>query len=221
MADVYQSAFDVLDDLRKETPTVLVAFSGGKESLCVLDMACKVFEDVRPFHLEFVPGLRCVEDVLDRTRERYGLPISYYPHAWFVNAIQTGEYRFASHRLDKLRLLRYGDMYELAKSEQKCQFLLTGARRSDSRQRRILMDKGLFPGIHPLASWSKSHVIAYLKRHKIPLPPQMKGSTTNISLSREDLCWLHDTFPEDFSRLCKWFPLAPAAISHRSLYGKN
>lgn len=217
--DVYTSAHNSLCELRKETDSVIVAFSGGKESLCVLDLAVQVFPIVKLVHLEFVSGLRCVEDSLDFARLRYGLDIHYLPHAWMVNALQTGEYRFSSYKLDKLKMLKYGDMYEVAKAELGCQHLLTGARRSDSRQRRILMDQGLFPGIHPLADWSKSHVLAYLKRHQIPLPPQMKGSTTNISISMQDIIWLAETFPDDFDRFRKVFHFAPAAVARKRFYG--
>lgn len=218
-ATVYDAAFQALEELRRDTDTVLVAFSGGKESLCVLHMAVQVFPRVRPFHLVFVPGLRCVEDGLRQAERRYGLTVEYYTHAWAVNAMTCGSYRFTSHKFDRVKLLKYGDMYEVAKAESGCPHLLTGARRSDSRQRRILMDQGLFPGIHPIADWSKAHTLAYLKRHSIPLPPQMKGSTTNISLSIQDLCWLHDEFPADFNTLARTFPFIPAAVARRRFYG--
>lgn len=218
-ADVYAGAFAALDRVRAETDAVLVAFSGGKESLCVLDMAVKVFARVLPLHLYFVPGLRCVEDTIDRARERYKLEVLYYPHPALVRALKDSDYCFSSWKNEDLTAVTFGTMYELPKAEAGIRHVLTGARRSDSRQRRILMDQGLFPGIHPLADWSKHHVLAYLARNNIPRPPAPKGATTNIGLEPRDLLWMAECYPEDFRRFGQWFPFAEAAIHRKRLYG--
>lgn len=217
--DIYAGAFATLDRVRQESDAVLVAFSGGKESLCVLDMAVKVFPKVTPIHLYFVPGLRCVEDSLDWARNRYGVEIVYYPHPELVKAIKNSDYCFSSWKNEDIPICSFTTMYELPKAEHGLKHVLTGARRSDSRQRRIMMDQGLFPGIHPLADWSKHHVLAYLHRHNIPRPPAPKGSTTNVSLEPVDLNWLAECYPDDFHRLCGWFPFAEAAVHRKRLYG--
>lgn len=220
-ADIYSGAFSVLEKLKSETSRVLVAFSGGKESLCVLDMACHVFgpSNVTAVHLQFVPDLRCVEDGLDEAVRRHGMKLTFYPHPNYVNALSCGQYCTVPRWLQKLPILRFADVYKAVMIEHQCDYLLTGCRRSDSRQRRILMDQGLMPGIHPIADWSKTHVLAYLKRKKIPLPPQMNGSTTNISVAIEDICWLHDEFPEDFAKFARQFPFAESAVHRRRFYG--
>jgi len=50
---------------------VLVAYSGGKDSIATLDLCVKTFgiENVECFFMYFIPGLRCVEDELDKARK--------------------------------------------------------------------------------------------------------------------------------------------------------
>lgn len=219
--DPYGQALSEVDRIRKETDAVIVAFSGGKESLCVLHMAVKTFPRVVAMQMQFVPGLSLEADRLVEASSRYPkIETRVYQHPGSINAVLSGTYCMVSRlKTAKASLLRFGDVYELAKHEIGISHMLTGCRRSDSRQRRILMDQGLMPGIHPIADWSKHHVQAYLKRAGIPMPPQMPGRTTNVALGADDLNWLYDQYPDDFRTLCGTFPFAEAAVARRRLYG--
>ncbi len=217
--DIYASAHKVLDQIKAETDRVLVAFSGGKESWCVLDMAVKNFATVIPIHYEFVSGLEVVEGQIRKAEERYGVTVERRPHSSYLASIIYANYRNSDPRVDELNPPRWGHMIELSKREHNCPHILTGARRSDSNQRRILMDRGHYPGTHPLSDWSKAHVLAYLKRQGIPLPPSHKGHTTGIGLDHRALLWLHDQHRDDFERIRVEFPYVPASPARRKFYG--
>jgi hypothetical protein len=72
---------------------------------------------------------------------------------------------------------------------------------------------------NPIAKWHKYDVLAYLKTQGIEPPPSSGKSATGVDLSVPSLLWLHDTFPEDFERLCRMFPYARAVVARRDFYG--
>ena len=61
---------------------VLVAFSGGKDSLCILDLCCKHFRRAVPYFLFWIKNLSFQEKTLRYCEGRYNLQILRYPHAF-------------------------------------------------------------------------------------------------------------------------------------------
>ena len=73
--------------------------------------------------------------------------------------------------------------------------------------------------ITPLADWNKYDVLSYLKMRGIPMPASDTGKVASgIDLTPECLLWLHDTWPEDFKKLCEYFPYAESVIWKRKFY---
>ena len=95
--------------------------------------------------------------------------------------------------------------------------ILTGARRADGLWRRRFMTNGALVDsvVNPIASWLKWDVLGYLKTHAIPQPEW----NMDVGLDDECICWMHDTYPDDFDRLCRFFPYAPSVIYRRAFYG--
>jgi len=59
---------------------VLVSYSGGKDSLIILDLAKRVGRRVEAFTMELVPGLAVVDRAIAWAETRYKLTIRRYPH---------------------------------------------------------------------------------------------------------------------------------------------
>lgn len=172
--------------------------------------------------MALIPGMDCVEQALDDPRRRYGITVKQYPH-WVVRKfIKNGVYASNWYKHDDLPEWKLHDVYALAMMESGISTIATGAKRADSSWRRRFMATARQDGIvNPIAGWLKYDVIAYLRSHKIPLPPSSSGQTASgIDLSVKSLLWLHDQFPRDFDKLCRIFPFAGAVVARREFYGE-
>ena len=68
--------FDEIKTMSKITDTVLVGFSGGKDSIVTLDLCVKYFKNVIPFFLYIAPDLSFQERQLKWYENKYNLEIS-------------------------------------------------------------------------------------------------------------------------------------------------
>lgn len=187
-----------------------------------MDLAVRSFDHVEGFFMYLVPGLECVEIALDDARKRWGVEIRQYPHWIAAKLIRSALYCDFGLERDPVPEWKLNDIYALAIQESGIPFILTGAKRADSGWRRRFMATNYKESIrNPIASWHKYDVLGYLKARNIPEPPSSGKSATGIDLSVPAVLWLHDTFPDDFKRLCSVFPYAEAIIWRRKFYGET
>jgi len=222
--DPFSRAVRVCEEAARQSPAVLVGFSGGKESWAVLDLCCRTFQRVVPFHMYFVPGLRCVQEQMDRAKERYGVTVLYYPSVNLVTHVKNGDYCNTHYSYDDVPDVKLSDVYEWVRAETGVRLLALGMRKADSLSRRRIMARagkqgGTDDQLHPLADFTKWDVLAYLAVRKIPLPPSTGEATSGIGLTVPSILWLHDVYPDDFQKLLALFPFAEAVVRRREWYG--
>lgn len=217
---IIEDSLKILQELAEKSEVGLVGYSGGKDSLVLLDLACRVFKKVKCYHLYFVPGLHHIERQLDFACDRFGVEIEQYPHFTMVDALRRGIYCDKAH--DELPKYGLDDIYQKAMHDAGTSFVMTGARAADSPTRRRFMGahRGMRSHIvYPIAGWHKYDVLGYLKLRNIPIPNTSKSASTGVDLSAKSLDWLHKTYPEDFEKLLEYFPYAEAAIWRERFYG--
>ncbi len=216
-----QETLSILTTAASEHGRVLVAFSGGKDSLCTLDLCLRSFRHVEAFHMYYVPGLESVEVMLDATRRRFGIQIRQYQHWAALRAMKEGIYGLAHHRREEWPDWTVHDVYKLAMLDAKCGLVATGAKRADSLwRRRMLNTWGKSADIiYPVVGWSTLEIGAYLKARNIPVPEKTAGSATGLDLTLNELLFLYDRWPGDFKKLCAVFPFAEAVVWRRKWYG--
>jgi phosphoadenosine phosphosulfate reductase len=219
---IIKEASEYMEGLAQKHPACLVAFSGGKDSLAILDLACRHFKKVTPFFMFLIPGLRCIEEKMTIVKERWGLDILHYPHFLLFNAFNRSIYCKKSFRMDK-NLQEFGltDIYKCVISDTGVNLIFNGSKETDSLWRRQKYFKFMtFENVfYPLKSWRKNDVLAYLKINNIPLPSSSGHQSTGIDLSAPSLLWLHDKYPDDFERLEAYFPFIGAVVKRREWYG--
>lgn len=204
---------------------VLVAYSGGKDSIATLDLCVKTFgiENVECFFMYFIPGLRCVEDELDKARKRWGVKIHQYPHWVLHKALAYGFFTNPWYTLDDLGFVEWklDNIYALAMAETDIGLIAHGRKRSDSKwARRVLAtwgDKDTL--LYPLIGWSKLDVLAYLTANNLWVPGTSGRNATGVDLSTPSLLWLHDNHPQDFARIEHVFPYVRAVVERRRMFG--
>jgi len=208
-------------DASKKYPSALVAFSGGKDSLTVMDMAKRVFKEVQGFYMYFVPDLAFVNEQLSWAERYFGVTIHQVPHFLFYNCLKWGLYSTAPDKWDALPELNADDVYGYAMKETGIPLVVTGMKKSDFMFRRLNLGRHQrnVTVLHPIASWGRFDVLSYLKSHGIPIPKGTGALTNSVDLAPTNLLWLHDNHPKDFRKLCEFFPFAEAVVWRRTFYG--
>jgi phosphoadenosine phosphosulfate reductase len=212
----------MLESIRDASGNAMLTFlSGGKDSLAVLDLCCRVFPRVESVLMYYVRGLRCVEGSVTAAARRHNVKLHFVPH-WqlsrFMNravfmrntnsAVETPNISMADIEIYMKRLTGIG-------------WIAHGHRKDESLERRGMLSS--FNGInrkqqriYPLMDWSSRDVYSYLRVRKIPPPPNFGRKTvTGINFRPETLIWMRDKFPEDFAKLEVAFPFLQASIKRK------
>ena len=215
----FEATLSDLENKAVAHEAVLVGYSGGKDSMAVIDLCLRSFKRVEAFFMYFVPGLECTEQAIREAEVRYGITIRQYPHWLLRKCLFEGVYCNSSHKMNDVPEWKLQDVYQLALADAQVSVLATGAKKSDSLWRRRQMSSWCKEVLTPLREWNKLDVLAYLKLQHLPIPASSGRSATGIDLSTPSLLWLNDTYPDDFKRLCTVFPYAEAVVWRRKFYG--
>jgi PP-loop superfamily ATP-utilizing enzyme len=216
---------DTLSSLAKvreqRGPLAIVGFSGGEDSRVVLDLATRTFDRVIGVFLELVPGLQCNEERLAIAGERWGVQVIRYPSPTFVRCRREGVFCFNGPETDNLPEWSSDMAWKLAMRETGAGCVLTGEKNADGmRRRRHIAHTAHDTSVcHPIMTWRKYDVRAYLNARKIPRPATHKGVSTDIDMSAPSMLWLDEHYPNDVETIERQFPFVRAAIYRDKWYG--
>jgi 3'-phosphoadenosine 5'-phosphosulfate sulfotransferase (PAPS reductase)/FAD synthetase len=220
-----------LEQARETEPSILVSYSGGKDSLAVMDLVCRVFDPsaVHAFMMEPIPGLRYTAQIALELADRHGIELKLYPHWTMLNAIGGCMYCDGNIGRDDLlkscRHAKLADIHALARAGAGgVRSIAAGHKRADSlwRRRMMAIPSAMRDIVCPLANWTRAQVLEYLASRKIPVPEDMGGTKylkNGIDFNTRSVCWLYDNMPDDFERLQFVFPYVGAIIARRTFYG--
>lgn len=228
MSNIQRTIHD-LETLARRERDILVSYSGGKDSLAVMEMCVKVFgaSRVKAFFWFTVPDLEVCNKQMQFCRDRWGVEPIQVPHWDMVMQMKNGLWCDPTPKIDKLPDMDLKTGYAYAMDVCECGVVATGMKDADGLPRRHFFANIRDGGnpfwnrlVHPLREWKKKDVIDYLKANNIPVPESESGAvTTGVGLVHDALCWLHDKHPNDFKKLLKWYPYAEAAIKRRDWFG--
>lgn len=211
-----------LERLASDSESVLVSYSGGKDSKVLLDLARRFFKNVACFYMYFVPNLKYDLTVVEYPKS-LNIPIIQYPHPVFFTFLKNATY--CNDAYGKLPTLTVLDVYAMVRQDTGYYHILHGAKKADSfwRRRQFGNTKGeKYRGLHyPLKEWNKLEVISYLKSKNIHIPEMslLKQNATGIGLRTPELLYFYDNHRDDFNEICKYFPYARSVIYRRDWYG--
>lgn len=214
--------YDPVRTMARFTDRVLVGFSGGKDSICTLDLCVKYFTKVVPFFMYQVPGLSFQESLIKYYEKKYGLEILRVPHFETSEFLRYGLYREPDYNVP---IISTKDLYDYLRQKTGIYWIAGGERIADSIVRRAMLKncgsidekRGRF---FPIAYWNKSDVMTYMKVKRLPLGTDSKRFGYSFrDLSGKSLKILKDHFPKDLERVKKIYPLCEAAILREVEYG--
>jgi hypothetical protein len=219
---ILNATIRTLEEASRKSPQILVAYSGGKDSLAVMELCAKTFETVIAFHMYFVPGLKVVEEPLQYARERWGVEVMYYPHWAFFKSFKSGLYCDPGRYFDDIPDYNLAQIHAQAAVDTGIQLIAHGGKKADGLWRKWALlhhQNKPYEVIYPVVEWTKYDVFAYLKAQGIPIPDSAGKRANGIGLDTPTLLWLHDEHPEDFATLETYFPYIRAVVYRREWYG--
>lgn len=221
MSSAIEQTLEALADARKRTDRILVAYSGGKDSVATLDMCLRTFPHVEAFHMEFLPGLRCIDEALADAERQWGVRVHRVQHWSTAHSMNAGLYCRLDYGDPLLPVMSLRDVYALMIADTKIPLVASGMKRCDGMYRASNMGSWE-ESIWPLAQWKNTDVLAYLARRGLHarLSVKTKGHVSfGVSLHRQCLLWLLDNYPDDFDRMAQVFTYLPAFKKLREIYG--
>lgn len=168
-----QHSTTALQFVRKRTDSVILFYSGGKDSIVLLHMLSSVFKRVYCVFMYFVEDLEHQQPLLIYPNRYPNVELIQLPHWMISHYYKNAYYRF--HRPDeKVPLLNLGDIEQQARIKTGARWVVNGAKQSDGLNRNLMLGTLKFncineksARIYPLALWKKADVVAYMKANGI------------------------------------------------------
>lgn len=204
------------------TDNVIVAFSGGKDSVVTLDLCCRYFKRVSAFFMYQVPDLSFQEATINFAERKYGITIERIPHFEISEIIASGTFRKEDYTTP---IININDCYRYVRLINDSWWIAAGERIADSIVRRAMIKRsgcidekrGRF---YPVANFTKEEILRYIKHHNLkPAPETAVIGHSFRSLMPKDIWSIKKYYPQDFEKIKRWFPFVDAAAFHYELYG--
>jgi phosphoadenosine phosphosulfate reductase len=216
--------FDPIKTQSKITDSVIVAFSGGKESCVVMDLCYRYFKNVKPFFMYICPNLSFQERTLEWYEKKYQTEIIRLPHMDVSEFFHYGSFRPAD---ESFPIVSINDIYRYVRIKTDIWWIAAGERINDSIVRRAMMKKsGSIDDqrgrLYPVAMWNKHEVLDYIKFHNLYLGADSRKLGFSFkSLWGKELVMLKKYFPEDYEKVIKQYPFAEAGVLREEVYGEK
>jgi 3'-phosphoadenosine 5'-phosphosulfate sulfotransferase (PAPS reductase)/FAD synthetase len=211
-----KTTLKVIEFLKTQTDSVVLFYSGGKDSIILLDLLSKHFT-VHLAFMYFVPGLRHIENYVAWAEKKYGCKVKMYPH-WMLSQYYNDNYfRFHSNPVAVLKLK---DIEAKAKYDFNCDWIVSGIKKADSLNRRLMLNTYLMSSInldgkkaYPLAEWNKAECMAYIRTNRLPKPISYKNeNSSGADLNKDFLLFCKAKYPNDYKKILVQFPFAETII---------
>jgi len=200
------------------TDRVLVSFSGGKDSVCTLDLCSRYFKRVQPFFMQLGPVLSFQEAQLKWAEDKYGVPVLRLPHPMLSEWLRYGVFRGQPDFY--VPMLSFLDLYSYARIQSGIWWIAAGERINDSIIRRAMIKSGggsvnqKRGRFFPVAYWGKQDVLTYIRQRRLKVAPESAILGFSFrSMMPGDMAAIKHHFPHDFARIQEWFPLVGASAA--------
>ena len=197
----------IIRQLRERTDTVLVGFSGGKDSVVTLDLCVKHFEHVESYFYYLIPDLAFQNDYLDSIERRYKITIHRRPHWALAQMIRASMFRAPSFAAGKCPDLGATDMEMLLREDTGIAWIVTGERAAESLHRRGMLTacRGLDDKrrrCYPISFWPVEAVRRYIKIEHLRMSPEADLIGRSFGdFSEKAMTVIRDTWPDDFAKI--------------------
>lgn len=216
----------VIERVRKETDTVFLAFSAGKDSVATWLAIRGKFKRIIPYHMYLIPGLSFVEEGIAYYEKVFRTKVLRLPHPSLHRMLNNFTFqppeRCAVIERAALPDFEYYDVFTALCDDYGLdpQEVMTasGVRAVDSPMRWMHFRKrGAITWstrtFYPVFDWRKDYLIQQIREAKVKLPPEYKYFGRSFDgLDLRFLLPIREHFPKDYKKILRWFPLAELEI---------
>jgi len=200
--------YDPIKTHAKMTDSVIVGFSGGKDSIVTLDLCCRYFKHVAAYELYTTPNLSWQERCFCEYERRYNIHIERLPNVCVAHNLKYGIYTVPDANVPIITL---DDIYAYMRKITGYWWIAGGERASDSIERHALINKigsadydaGRF---YPICYWKTKEILNYIKVRKLPYYNMREGWDAR-SLIEIQAC-----FPQDWDKIHRLYPFLNVEI---------
>lgn len=195
--------------------SIIVGFSGGKDSIVTLDLCVRNFKNVFPFFMYLVPGLSFQEAQIRWYEQKYGLEVMRIPHPMLSTWLRWGCYRKAGYDRQEIT---FNDIYNYVRIETGAWWIGAGERIADSIIRRAMIKKSGTVDeqrgrVYPVGHFRKADVLAYIKAKRLKLTPEYKILGYSFrGIDPCDMVKIKRHYPADYARIEAMFPFVGAGV---------
>ncbi len=217
-----RTSADIRAELAEAGAPVLLAFSCGKDALASwLALRDSGVERIVPYYMYYVPGLRFVDESLDRFEQEFGQRIVRYPHPslyrWLNHFVFQAPERLALIEAAALPTPTYDQIVQIIREDHDLPattWVADGVRAADSIVRRTsIKTHGPMKPASRKASviwdWQVAEVRSRIAHAGIALPVDYEWFGRSFDgIDARFTGPLREHAPEDYERILDWFPLA-------------
>ena len=209
-----ESAKQIINAVSQKTDRVILFYSGGKDSLALLDLMAPHFQEVVCVFMYFVKGLQHCDFFLEYAQRAYpNVSVLQLPHFVLSIAKKTGRY---CKREPKTKILSISDIDAQAREITGIEWSFYGMKQADGLNRRLMLRGYEMQGIstksqkvYPLSLWLKNDVLRYCEQKRLPKPIQYSDKPTNgVGFNVECMLYMREHYPQDLQKFFSEFPLS-------------
>lgn len=204
----------VIRTIRQKSNRAILFYSGGKDSIALLDLMAKEFEEVVCVFMYFVKDLEHVNKYIRFSQAKYlNVKFIEVPH-WILSQIhRSGMFCVPQ----KIRLIKLKDVIEAMKLKTGIQYAFIGEKKADNMNRRIKLRQyeleaiSTTNNVYPLSNWRDGDVLTYIDKNKLPKPinyGKKKNRSVGVFFDTDVFVWLRQNYPEDLEKILKAYPLS-------------
>lgn len=215
-----KSIYEPIKAQSRVSDSVIVGFSGGKDSIVTLDLCCRYFKTVHCFFMYQIPGLSFQEASIRYVEKRYGVEVMRIPHFELSNFFRYGVFRKPDFDVGIVKPL---DVYTWLRLQTDTWWIAAGERIADSIVRRAMMKRSGSIDIkrgrfYPVSLFTKADIVGYIKHHKLKVSPEsnLLGHSFR-SLMPDDLAVIKSYYPDDYKKIIDWFPFVEAGVFRKEM----
>lgn len=204
----------VINLISQKTDRVLLFYSCGKDSIALLDLLSKEFDEVVCVFMYFVRELSHTNRFIRFSEIKYpNVTFHQVPHWNLTYLHRAGLYCKPN---PNIRLLKLMDVNEAMRLKTGINYSFFGMKQADGMHRRIML-KGYEEeainyktnNVYPLSTWYDKDVLRYIKENKLPQPVQYGNKRSNgVGFDIDVFLYLQKNYPNDLKKIFDEYPLA-------------
>lgn len=197
----------------------MLFYSGGKDSIVMLDLVAPHFEEVVCVFMYFVKDLEHINKFIRFSQAKYpNVTFIQVPH-WNLTHIYREGYFCDPKPQIKKKLLK--DTLADAKEKTGLQYSFFGMKKADSLNRRVALGTLELDAIseksgmvYPLSNWTNTDVKNYIAANRLPKPVEYtnKKRSQGLGLDLDVFLWLRKNYPQDLRKIIQAFPLSESIL---------